>query len=142
MRKITIEIPYKIPRILTPNRSRKVHWGTIAKAKTEAQRAAFYAMVSARNNYQIAHREMWMPLGRATCEYFIYIKDRRSIYDDDNIIAGLKHIRDALQMPVWGQGQQWRAGIIKDDSQLVTKRINWIIGKEKAPLIRMEVTEW
>ena len=59
--KITIEVPSAIPRLLTPNRSRKALPGHIGRVKKELQLAAFYAAVDAKNRWLVEHQKGDLP---------------------------------------------------------------------------------
>ena len=132
MRKqIVIEIPASIPRILTPNRSRVAHWGQITRAKNEFQHTAFYAAVDAKNKWLIEHPYSLLPFEKGLLWFELVIRDKRSIMDDDNAIAGLKAVRDILQAD--------RAGIIANDRDFQTARLTWTVDKARAPLIILTV---
>lgn len=129
IREIIINIPGMIPRLLTPNVSRKVHWGTIAKAKTELQTRTFYAAVDAKNRYACDNGRIWEPLKVAMIDYLFIVPDKRYIRDSDNQIAGCKYLCDSLQVGM--------AGIIENDKELTIKSITWEFGKIPKIVIKL-----
>lgn len=138
-RSITIKVPLLVPRILTPNRSREAHWGTVAKAKTNFQRMVYLYALDAKQRYFIDHGEEWEPLDRALLFLTFVIKNSHYVMDDDNAIAGWKHGRDVLQVNTLGKIQG--AGIYKNDRGVRVGRLMWQVNKEQAPMTIIEVRE-
>ena len=130
--KITIVIPSGIPRILTPNRSRVAHWGTITRAKNHLQGITLVCAIDARNQWQKLHPDAILPFEKGLLWYDLVVKDRRSLLDDDNAIAGLKYCRDMLQVETETRAG---AGIISNDRDFKTAQVHWIIDRVKAPVI-------
>jgi hypothetical protein len=88
---LTVIVPAVPVRALSPNASRKQHWGTKARAKAEAQTAAVTGVMRALHEegqsiptppYRVSIRVEWG-------------KGRRQ-HDDDNIIACCKGMRDTI----------------------------------------------
>ena len=135
---IVINIPTNIPRILTPNRSWAAHWSQVAHAKKQLQIKTLYSAIDARNTWLKDNPGATLPFKKGELYWEIIIKDRRSLMDDDNAIAGLKFCRDMLQV----ENERWfGAGIIADDRDFVTGRLTWTISKEKAPMLILTVVE-
>ena len=128
---ITITVPMMIPRELTPNASRNIHWGTKTKIKRELELMAFYACVDARNKYAVKTGRVWVPLKKATVDYTFVVPDKRYVRDDDNQIAGCKALRDTLQ--------GGRGGIIVDDKDLVTGSVSWQFGEPEIIMLLSEL---
>lgn len=132
LRQISFEIPMLIPRVLTPNRSRIVHWGMVARAKTELQTAAHLCASDAKVRYQMETGKEWEPLETAAIYYTFHIPNWSHVRDDDNVIASCKYLVDMLQIE--------HAGIIINDSGLVTGRISWA-KDDRAPMTEIMVIE-
>lgn len=133
---ITVVIPSGIPRILTPNKSRLVHWGQITKIKNELQRTALFCAIDARNRWLKENPGATLPFEKGLLWFNLVVKDRRSILDDDNAIAGCKCIRDILQVETETRNG---AGIIGNDRDWKVAQVHWIIEKESAPKIVITV---
>ena len=137
---ITIIIPASIPRELTPNHSRNLHWGQITKVKNELQRTALFCAIDAKNRWLKENPGATLPFEKGLLWYDLIIKDRRSIMDDDGAIAGLKACRDILQTAYKVKDEMMPgAGIIGNDREFVTAQLHWIIDKESAPKIVITV---
>ncbi len=132
LRQISFEIPMLIPRVLTPNRSRELHWGTVAQAKTELQEIVLLYARDAKVLYQRRTGKEWEPLETAAIYYTFHVKNWSHVRDDDNVIASCKHLVDMLQLD--------HAGIIVNDSGLVTGQISWV-KDDLAPQTDIIVTE-
>lgn len=138
-RSITIEIPTLIPRALTPNRSREMHWGTFTKEKTRVQQLVFVMANEAKQRYFIDNGKQWEPLEAAIIFYEFVIKNLHYVMDDDNVLGGCKFIRDVLQIETKGKTQG--VGIYRDDRAVVNGRVTWAVNKQKAPLTIITVQE-
>lgn len=130
MREIKFKIPMLIDMQLTPNRSRHVHWGTITRLKKELQEQTYYSAHEAKRLWETLNSKVWEPGSKALISYRFFIPDNRHKRDDDNAIAGLKHLRDVLQD---GLGV-YRVGLVCDDRCIITSGVDWVVDKKRAPL--------
>jgi hypothetical protein len=96
---LTVIVPAVPVRALSPNASRKQHWGTPHRARVALKEAAFYAAYDALSNqvapsppYRVAVRVAW--------------PDQRE-WDDDNIIAALKSARDTISTLLGVDDAEW-----------------------------------
>lgn len=130
MQTIEFFVPMPIPRCLTPNKSRAVHWGAVTKAKNELQKAVKACAVDARNRYEAAHGAKWEPLTTALIFYTFDVPNLAHIRDDDNQIAGCKCVRDCLQLEygpadeLTGQRLEG-AGLVVTDRQVKLGGLMW-----------------
>ncbi len=134
MQTIEFFVPMLIPRCLTPNKSRSVHWGAVTKAKNELQQAVKACAVDARNRYDAAHGGKWEPLTTALIFYTFDIPSLAYVRDDDNQIAGCKCVRDVLQLE-YGPADELTgarlegAGLVATDRQVKLGGLMWHIVK-------------
>ncbi len=70
------------------------------------------------------------PLASASCRATFYVKCRRR-RDGDNALASLKAAFDGLQ----------DGGLIADDSGLIHHPVRFVVDKEKAGTVELEITE-
>lgn len=124
-----IEIPCLPDRRLSPNKSRKQHWGAEKKAKTELQTATFGACLAFKQEYRNRTGECWKPLDRATLSIKIVNGVRRM--DRDNTIACMKFAIDVLQCPA--VDGLLRGSIIVNDSRLSFGTVEWVREKGRRP---------
>jgi hypothetical protein len=111
-------IPRGLDRNLTPNRSRFVHWSVVVNARDELKADAWLAAVDAKNRWAEENGHAWEMLEKAEISYKFFLPPRRQVMDDDNVIAGMKWVRDLLQENL--------LGIIKNDRDLVTAGVEWV----------------
>jgi hypothetical protein len=137
-RSLTIKIPQRLPKILSPNR-KYAHHGTVTKGKTAFQQTVFAYARDAMNRYCIDAGKEWEPLDKAVLIITVVIRDNRYKQDDDNVIATLKAGRDVLQTDTRGKIQG--VGIIKNDRDLRVFRPRWKIYRHEAPMIILEIHE-
>jgi hypothetical protein len=130
-RSLEITIPMLVPRMLSPNRSRLVHWGAVTRAKTKLQQAVYIHTLVAKDRYRMDYDREWEPLDKALLTYTFYVKDWRSVMDDDNVIAAWKFGQDILQANT--KGKVAGTSIVTNDSGLTVKQIIWKKNKERSP---------
>ena len=129
-RSLVIRVPCLPDRRLSPNASRKLHWGAKTKAKRELQEATFGACLAATQEYRKRASRVWNPLKHAIIHIRIVVSDRRRIMDSDNTIASLKPALDCLQAYT-GKWQELRAGIIVNDRDLRIGNVEWEVSRSK-----------
>ena len=84
-------------------------WGTRRRPMDGYATSAYFLAVAERNLLN------WQTADKATIHILCVRGDQRPFPDDDNLIAALKPVRDALSAPVFGRAGL-RAGIYVDDS--------------------------
>lgn len=89
---LTVTIPWTPPRILSPNASRRVHFGTKTKARNAAKRVAHDATLDALQNLAADVALPWLVPYRVVVAWG---KGRQRM-DDDNLIASLKAAQDGV----------------------------------------------
>lgn len=125
MTRLTIEVPSLPDRLLSPNRSRNVHWGTVTKARNEFKNAVYYSAHWVKPDGWVAPEK-----ARVTIT-FVYATNRRR--DQTNLIAMWKHGEDMLVA----------SGILVDDDldHLETMVPKVIVDKARAPMTIIEIEE-
>jgi len=113
---LTVSAP---ARCLSPNS--RAHWRSVSKAKKKLRGQA--AVMSRAANAP-------EPLASASCRATFYVKCRRR-RDGDNALASLKAAFDGLQ----------DGGLIADDSGLIHHPVRFVVDKEKAGTVELEITE-
>jgi len=106
---------------LSPNA--RVHWRVKAKAVKLLKEAAYLCACEARG-------QVWEVFNRPVIELTFYIKDNRR-HDPDNALAMCKPIFDSLIL----------AELIRTDKDVTHKPIRWVIDKERAGTVDMEIRE-
>lgn len=137
-RQLTITIPGRIPPELNPNYQPKDGLGYWQKNSESRhyQYVAFIYACNARNLWERAYNEKWLPLEKAILQITVYYKANQKVLDDQNLIHSLKSAIDALCATKSGIGQGYRAEIIRDDSPscLTILKPIWIKGEPKVVL--------
>lgn len=142
MKRRTLEIHVPgllIPRSLTPNKSRAVHFSQVTSDKNNLQRTVLRCAIDARNRWADENGIQWKPLEHATIQYRFDIPNQHHIRDDDNQIAGCKFVRDVLQVK-FGDGFDG-AGIVLDDKRLATLRLEWAVVPKSDIGMHITITE-
>ncbi len=105
-RSLALRIPSQPEAALSPNASRKIHWGTKAKIRKKQREAWFDEAWAA-----VLESDQRPPLftGPVVCTITIYRGKNRKPMDQDNLLAAMKAGLDQLQ----------EAGVIANDKQLV-----------------------
>ena len=119
---LIIHIPNLPDRKLGPNRSRKQHWGTSSKLKTQLQHDTFGGIMAA-----LQEHGDWEVLEKADVRLKIVNAKRRM--DFDNCLGCLKYAFDCLQGKV----------IVNDSELQVYPPIEWAKGDLKDTGIWMYV---
>jgi hypothetical protein len=110
MRTFEFTVPSVPGRALSPNASRKQHWGHRRDARDEMRTAWGYAIKSKANKTEYAQDRFIDPWfsGTVTCKIEVFWPPRRSGMDGDNLLSCFKVGIDQLQ----------EQGIVADDRQL------------------------
>lgn len=115
---VTIPLPLKE---LSPNA--RVHWGDRSKAKRKyRQWAGAAALASVR-------RVGWATVDTIGLKVVLYARDRRSKWDEDNLIASMKAAIDGLA----------DAGVVTNDRGVRLERTE-IVWDDPDPRVELEVT--
>jgi hypothetical protein len=109
MRRFSFEVPSVPGRALSPNASRKQHWGHRRDARDEMRKAWFYAIKERWPTMDTdwVHENAYFK-GPVVCKIEVYWPPRRSGMDGDNLLACFK----------WGIDQIQEHGVVADDRQL------------------------
>jgi hypothetical protein len=140
MNKIMIEVPMLVPRELTPNRPRGIHWYSVHKMKVDLQTATYSAAWDAITRWTRENQKAWLAFKYATINFHFHVRDRRFIKDDDNVIAGAKYMIDVLQRGT-KRGTAIRVGIIENDKNVKIGDVNWYLDGGDTPWTVIEVIE-
>lgn len=131
LRVLTVIVPGDLPRELSPNASRAIHWGTKSKMRAGVKHAAFYATKEALGAWERQHGP-WEPLqGRTEVQIVIAWGKGRRIMDQDNALASCKAVIDQLA----------EAGVIANDRFCEYPPLIQMRDEDGRGFIRLVVTE-
>ena len=136
--KINVDIPMLVPPELSPNRSRMVSQRAYSRVKRAIQEITYMAALEAKQEWEKKEGLKWQPFtDPILVNYTFYIANKRYIRDEDNAIAGMKHVLDILQSGA--SGYLIRAGLFINDRQVTIGKITWVVAKDAPPRIIVEI---
>ena len=125
MRRFSFEVPSVPGRALSPNASRKQHWGHRRDAKDEMKTDWGNAIKEARGRLRLWDSPLF--LGEVSCTIEVYWPPKRKGMDEDNLRSCFK----------WGVDQLEVNGIVENDRQLTFPKPTQQEDPEKRGFVRV-----
>jgi len=101
---VTFDIPAQLDRRISPNG--RAHWRTKHKLQQTLKETAYYAAYN-------ANLEMWQSMPPLTLHYTIFHGKGRKRLDEDNCIAALKPVQDAIAQVIGVDDRFFHIGTIE-----------------------------